>query len=369
MGLPRTIEEVDGPWLSDALGTQVGVTSVTPIATGYATAMYRLELDGHPSVVVKLPIGGQVRRLLDGIGAYVREVAFYAELAADVPVRVPKAYVAEMAPGSTDFVLVIEDLSGLEPADQLEGLTLEQAEAAVDALARFHAWSWEHERLDGLADRFPRLDGEMAAGIYGQFAQFLAMSWQHARELPVVDDAVKALGDRWGELLPRFVAELSAPRTIAHGELRADNLFLLPDGGLLMIDFQTVAQHAGIADIAYLLPQSLPVEVRRGNDERLVRRYVDGLAAAGVEDYDFERAWRQYRIALAFNLLLPGLAFMQYEASNDRGKQLIVEMLRRASDAIVANGALGALPVGVLGEREVEVLRGPRAGDEEPVVG
>jgi len=37
---------------------------------------------------------------------------------------------------------------------------------------------------------------------------------------------------------------------------------------------------------------------------------------------------------------MPGLAFMQYEATDDRGRQLLVEMLRRASDAIEANGAL-----------------------------
>lgn len=349
MGLPRTIEEVDGAWLSGALGKHVSVRSVAPLATGtaFSTVMYRLTLDGDgdapTSVVVKLPVGGEVRQLLDGIGAYVREVTFYAELAGDVPVRVPRSYVAEMDADSTDFILVIEDLSHLEPADQLKGLTLEQAEAAVDALARFHAWSWEHERLDRLADRFPRLDGEVAAGVYGQFAAFFAMSWKAARELPVVAEPVRALGDRFTDLLPTFIEELAAPRTIAHGELRADNLFLLPDGGLLMIDFQTVAQHAGIVDVAYLVSQSVPVDVRRGNDERLIRRYVERLAAAGAVDYDFDRAWRQYRVAVAFNLLLPGLAFMQYEATDDRGKQLLVEMLRRASDAIEANGAVDLL--------------------------
>jgi Ecdysteroid kinase-like family len=347
MAPPRTIDELDGPWLSAALGERVSIKSSTPISGGYSTAMYRLELEGQreapASVIVKLPVSGQVRQLLDGIGAYVREVTFYAELAGDVPVRVPEAYAAEMAPDSTDFVLVLEDLSALEPVDQLTGLTLEQAETAVDALARFHAWSWEHERLERLADRFPPLDSGVAGGVYGQFARFFGMSWQAARELPVVADDVKVFGDRWSELLPTFVSELSTPRTIAHGELRADNLFLLPDGGLLMIDFQTVAQQAGIVDVAYLVAQSLPVEVRRGNDEQLVRRYVDALAAAGIKDYDHQRAWSQYRVALAFNLLLPGLAFMQYENSDDRGKQLLVEMLRRTSDAIEATGALDLL--------------------------
>jgi Ecdysteroid kinase-like family len=347
MEIPRTIDELDDAWLSAALGQQVSIKSCSRIPVGYSTAMYRLEVEGPrdapASVVVKLPVDGPVRQLLDGIGAYVREVTFYSELAQDVPVRVPKSYVAELARDSTDFVLVLEDLSGLEPANQLKGLTLELAETAVVELAKFHAWSWNHERLQELADRFPPLDSEKAAAVYGKFAQFFAMSWQSARELSVVADEVKEFGDRWSELLTTFVAELSTPRTIAHGELRADNLFLLPDGGLLMIDFQTVAQQAGIVDVAYLVAQSLPVEVRRGNDERVVRRYVDTLATLGVPDYDYERAWRQYRVALAFNLMLPGLAFMQYENTDDYGKQLLVEMLRRTSDAIEATGALELL--------------------------
>jgi Ecdysteroid kinase-like family len=352
--LPRTIEAVDGAWLTaalrrsgliDAEGT-VSVGSAEPLTTGtaFSTIMYRLTLEGPTgtpdSAVVKLPVAGQVRQLLDGIGAYRREVTFYSELADHVPIRVPKPYIAEIAEGSTDFVLAIEDLSHLEPANQMQGLTLEQAQTAVDNLARFHAHFWESERLAQLADRFPPLDGEQADAIYAQFTQFFAMAWQSARELPVVADEVKRFGDRYGELLPFMVEQLATPRTIVHGELRAENLFLTRDGGLLMIDFQTVAQHAGVVDVAYLVAGSLTPDVRRGRDQELVRRYHAGLQDAGVTGYSFDRAWEQYRIALPFNLLLSGLAFMQYEVTDDKGKELLVEMLRRASDAIVANRSL-----------------------------
>jgi hypothetical protein len=356
--LPTTIEGITGPWLTDALrrsgvlngDAEVTVTSAEPltIGTAFATKMYRLVLDGPDgapaSLVLKLPVDSEIRGLLDGIGAYVREVTFYSELADQVPVRVPKPYVAELTEGSTDFVLAIEDLSGLEPADQLAGLTLEQAGTAVDNLARFHASSWESERLDELADRFPPLDSPMGRGVHEQFGQFVGMVWPTARELPVVADEVKEFGDRFPSLIPVFIERLAKPRTIVHGELRADNLFLTPDGGLLMIDFQTVAQEAGIVDVAYLLSQSLSPDVRQGRDEELVRRYQAGLERAGIEGYSADQAWEQYRVAVAFNLLLPVLAFSQYEQTDERGKQLLVEMLRRASDAIVANESLALLP-------------------------
>jgi len=356
--LPTTIEGITGPWLTEALrrsgelagDAEVKVTSAEPLALGtaFATKMYRLTLDGPDgvpgSLVLKLPTEGQVRDLLDGIGAYIREVTFYSEVAEELPVRVPKPYVTELADQGTDFVLAIEDLSDLDPADQLAGLTLEQAQTAVDNLARFHGWFWESERLEGLADRFPPMDSPKGRGINEQFGQFFAMVWAAAREAPVLAEEVKDFGDRFPTLVPFFIERLSEPRTLAHGELRADNLFLTPDGGLLMVDFQTVAQQAGIVDVAYLLSQSLSPEVRLGQDQGLVRRYQEGLVSAGVDGYPPDRAWEQYRIAAAFNLLMPVMAFSQYELTDDRGKQLLVEMLRRASDAIVANESLALLP-------------------------
>ena len=41
-------------------------------------------------------------------------------------------------------------------------------------------------------------------------------------------------------------------------------MFLGPDGELVMLDFQTVAQQAGIIDVAYLVAGSLVPDVRRG---------------------------------------------------------------------------------------------------------
>lgn len=359
--LPKEIEEVDGAWLGQALHEDgrirdpagVSVTAVKPVpgGTAWSTSMAILELDGPEgtpeSAVVKLPIEGELRQLLDGIGAYVREVTFYKRLAKSVPVRVPEPYVVRMEEDSTDFVLVMEDLSGLQTPDQITGLTLEEARAAVDALGAFHAWGWEHERLHDLEQEFPPLDGEKAAAIYGQFTKFFVATWQKVRDLPAVTNEARTIGDRFEDLMPFFVERLSTPRTLAHGELRADNFFLLGDGELLMVDFQSLAQQAGITDVAYLVSQSVDEEVRRGQDEALVRRYQETLAANGVSDYTFEQAWEQYQIAVAFMLMIPVLAFIQEEHSDDRGKTLMLEMLARACDTIVSVGSLDRLPSAV----------------------
>jgi hypothetical protein len=354
--LPTTVDGLDSEWLTGAMrrsGRLASTESVTLVnvepmtaGTAFSTMMYRLILDGPPgfppSAILKLPIHAPVRALLDGIGAYQRELTFYGQLAPALPVRVADAYVAELSSETTDFVLILEDLTELQPGDQMTGLTIAQAEGAVDYLAAFHGWAWENPRLEEFADRFPPLDGPVGSAVQEQFAQVFRATWPGARQY-LSGDAQK-IGDALPDLLPYFIAELSAPRTIAHGELRAENLFLSADGGILMIDFQTVAQEAGVVDLAYLISQSVPTRTRQGNDETLIRRYHDGLLAAGVGDYSFEQAWRQYRLAVAYNLILPGVAFMTFDSVDDRGRRLLIEMLRRSSAAINELGCRALIP-------------------------
>jgi thiamine kinase-like enzyme len=358
MGLPSKLEEIDGAWLSEALyeagrisepkGVTVKGTKGLTGGTAFSTTMSILELDGPAgtpaTAVIKLPIGDSpLRSLLDGIGAYRREITFYGELAHQFPVRVPEAYVVKMDEATSNFVLILEDLSHIDTPDQIVGLTLAQAEKAVDALAVFHAWSWEHERLDRLQDSIPPLDGPKAVAIYESFTSYFTLLWPQVRDLPMIADEVKTFGDRFSDYLPFFIEQLSTPRTIAHGELRADNMFVPREGDVIIVDFQAIAQQAGIVDLAYLISQSVDEDVRRGKDEDFVRRYQEKLTVEGVRDYPFEQAWEQYRIATAFMLLIPVLSFAA-EDVDDRARSLRTEMLHRANDTIMAIGALEALP-------------------------
>ena len=357
--LPNTIEALDSEWLTGALrrsGTISGDASVqiaekAPLTAGtaFATHMYRLRLDGPDgcpeTAILKLPVTGEIREFIDGVGAYAREVTFYRELAADVPLRVPTPYVAEMSTETTDFVLLLEDLSDLDPVDQITGLPLEQAGAALDDLARFHAWSWGDERLDRLAGSFPPLDGPVGRGASEMFVKFYSAAWPGARQAlgnGIAPD-IAELGERLPSLLPQLIDRLGSPRTITHGELRADNLFISPDGQLTMIDFQTVGQQAGMIDVSYLLSQSLATSVRRENEESLVRRYWQGLGAAGVSGYGWDDAWMQYRVGIAYNLLWAVMAHGQSARIDDRGRQLVTKMLERACTAMADNDSPGAV--------------------------
>lgn len=353
---PNTIAELDDTWLSGALRRSarlgphetVTILKAAPLSKGtaFTTKMYRLTLEGPDTIpataVLKLPVGGAVRQLLDGIGGYVREVSFYAELAHDVPLRVPDCYLAEMAEDSTDFVLLIEDLSDTAQADQIHGLTLAQAETAIDDLARFHTWASSEGRPERYAAQFPAIDSPRGRSVNEQFAQFFAATWPGVLETTgdTIPTEIHALGERFPTLTEFFTTELAQPRTIIHGELRADNMFLPADGGMLMVDFQTTGQATGMQDVAYLVSQSLATDIRQGHDEALAHRYWEGLRDAGFTDYTWDSAWRHYRVGVLFNLIYPGMAFQQYPLTDDRGKDLLLHMLHRSIAAILDNNCL-----------------------------
>ena len=122
------------------------------------------------------------------------------------------------------------------------------------------------------------------------------------------DGASTAIGQRWrfpprwrsmpsGSLnsRPKALAALTVRPMLLHGDIRADNMFFDGDS-LKIVDFQFASRGAGAADVAYLISQGLPTEVRRGHDEQLVREYLARLADDGVVDYSFDEAWQHYRL-------------------------------------------------------------------------
>ena len=116
---------------------------------------------------------------------------------------------------------------------------------------------------------------------------------------------------------------------LLHGDIRADNMFF--DGDRLkVVDFQFASRGAGAADVAYLVSQGLPTEVRRGHDEVLVREYLERLAAHGVTDYSFDEAWRHYRFAVAYLMVLPVITLNGWDAMPERSRALCLTLTERA---------------------------------------
>jgi len=294
--VPLDVADVTAEWLSSVLdrpiaGAEVvarhsGTTGRTRVALTYA------DRDQEPSsVFVKLaPFEERQRRFVDTVGLGVAEARFYREVAATVPVRVPEVFHAEVDDGG-GYVMVLEDLeaAGCRFPSPRDDDIAEVTGRIVDELATLHARFWEGPALDG-ALAFVQDGYRLAFGGGGPFIQRAIDRF--ADEMP---PAFRRLGELYVAETPR-IAELydAGPRTLAHGDPHLGNLFV--DGDRPgFYDWGMVMRRSGMWDVAYVLCNGLPAEVRRANERSWIDRYLAGLAASGVT-LDPDTAWQQYRL-------------------------------------------------------------------------
>ncbi len=62
----------------------------------------------------------------------------------------------------------------------------------------------------------------------------------------------------------------------------------------------------------------------------LVREYLDLLAEHGVTDYSFDEAWRHYRFAVAYFVVLPAMPLLGWDSLPERSRQLCMRLVERA---------------------------------------
>jgi aminoglycoside phosphotransferase (APT) family kinase protein len=342
--VPLGIEGVTASWLTDALGATVTGVRAERIAqdSGFSSLLYRLHLsgDGVPSTLIaKLPAESEARGAMDLLGGYRRELAFYRDVAGRAPMATPRVYTARILDGTADFVLLLEDLASWENADHLVGLSMDRARLCIDTLAGLHAWSTGGSSALALQS-FPSIDAPVTRDL---LVSAFAPGWQvyRAQSNTAVPSAIAAFAERFAEGAAEALTALADRPMLLHGDIRADNLFFEGDH-LKVVDFQFASVGAGAADLAYLVSQGLPTEVRRGSDEALVREYLERLSAHGVDDYSFDEAWRHYCLATAYLMVLPVITLNGWDALPERSRALCLTLTDRAVATIDEIDALEA---------------------------
>lgn len=341
--VPRGVDELSPRWLSDRLGTTVAGVRVERIAqdTGFSSLLYRLHLTAGDEVpatlIAKLPAQSEARGAMELLGGYRRELAYYRHVAGRAPMATPQVFVAEMAENSVDFVLLLEDLRHWENADHLAGLEMDRARLCIEALAGLHGWSSAVTNKPAL-QYFPNIDTPLARDL---LLPAFAPGWQIYRDhcTRSVPAGLARFAETFAERAAAALPVLTERDMLLHGDIRADNLFF--DGDRLkVVDFQFAGRGAGAADIAYLVTQGLPIRAREGHDQALVRHYLDHLAGHGVTDYSFDDAWRHYRFAAVYLMVLPVITLNGWDTLPPRSRQLCLTLTDRAVAAIDEIGAL-----------------------------
>ncbi|MEM8902460.1 MAG: phosphotransferase [Actinomycetota bacterium] len=359
MAVPLTPDEITPEWLAEALpadllggGTVTGVElSDIGEGTGIFGEIVRASLtvdggSGPPSVVVKMactePANLEVAKVL---GIYDRELAMFEHVLPDAPLRTPACHFAHRADDGR-FVLVLEDLSAeFEVGDQVVGATIEQAEAAIDAIAPLHARWWEHPDLASL-EWLPSGDAPAyraaVPGIYQAGLPVLEAEWTD-RVSPEAVDVARRLAPGFEELLLRAS---QGPHTLIHTDTRLDNIFFARDGSgdVAFIDFQLALRGRGVADLVYLLGNSVPTGIAREHWERLLRGWLDRIADLGVAGYGFDEAVSHYRQSALYYLSGAMSLIGTFDSGNERGAAMTEAYTTRSLQHVVDIGAAAELP-------------------------
>jgi len=354
LGLISNESQITPQWVEGLLkgsGDLEGQNSVTSVSTQRigegvgilsilqrVTPTYAQQTNAPKSFVVKYPTDDLTQRFTaDALALYIRELKFYAECAEKAPFKTAKCYGQAIAGDNTDFTIAMEDISHYRAMNQLDGVGLDDAKTLLNVLADFHASWWASPDFDSMAAYFQPLNNPTYNAV-------LPMLWQagwpivEQHGMDVVPESVARIGGIWAEKVPWMLSNLMSPTTMCHGDFRADNLMF--DGAQpVAIDFQLIGTGSGIYDVGYFISQSITSAVRSGHDRELVNGYLDRLESHGIS-VDRDEMWRQYLVSICFCVTYGVTTFQGYADQNERGQQLIKEMLGRSLRAVADNNAL-----------------------------
>ena len=334
---PSSPEALTNEWLSEALGLPVHSHQVERFGegTGVIGLVTRVHLDadgGPATLIAKFPSPAPDNRAVAATyDMYGREVRFYQDIAARLPMRTAECYFAAHDPESQDFVLLLEDLSDYRIGDQVAGCTLSEAQAVVEAIAHLHAATWTGADYPGLQSHASDMQ---RGGMVGGFQ----LGWPVVLEqfADLVPTSARIAGDRMPDAVGRLLDEMcSDPVCLSHADVRLDNIFFGADGEVVLVDWQSACTSAPEQDLAYFLTQSVPRDVLSQDD--LVGRYHQTLsahlAARGVA-YPIEQCRERYRLCALYLLCYAVVIAGTLDMGNERGQQLARTLLGNSLAAL-----------------------------------
>ena len=351
----RTPGDVSPAWLTAVLHdrslldptARVVAVAAAPVGTGQMADTVRFTLDyapagaGPATVIGKFTSPDEQSHSTGKImRAYEVEVRFYAEIAPRVASRLPRVLFAAIDPDEAWFTLLLEDVVGAVPGDEIAGCDAEVALAALGQLAGLHGPCWEApdlEKCSWVHRSTPEADAFTASIVTGVMPGFLDRYGDH-----LAVEHVKVVE----AFLPRVAAWMGrppGPRTVVHADFRLDNMLFTPDDPApVVVDYQTITWGSCAYDAAYFVGGCLEPEIRRAHADDLLAGYHVALSAQGVVGYSLGDLLDDYRIE-CFGGLMMAVAASMLVKRTERGDRMFLTSTRRHAQQIIDIDAMDAL--------------------------
>ena len=311
--IPEDLDQLTADWLTGALRQCDALTGIRVVSfrseilgdRGITGQVARLKLVTEPkdgnapeTIIIKLSsMDPSKKTIVHAMRMYEREVYFYKQIAPTINVRIPQCYYADINIETGSHVLLLEDIAPARNGNRFTGCSIDEAECAIREIAFFHVSWWEKSQLSALAWLDARERSQKPQGT-------AVRNW-------------KPFLEKMGRILPEAAQEAGAflvtkrslvhehlqqpPLTLVHGDFQPDNFFFAtPEGGFpfAVIDWQQISLRRGIYDVAGLLCKNLSIDARRAAEQKLLHLYHIILLENGIQNYDYEQLWYDYRISV-----------------------------------------------------------------------
>ena len=349
--IPGSAEEIDAAWLTEAMGEfhpgvrVAGVEILERTEVTNSHALLKLDYDepaGAPSTLFckLLPCDPARRPAIAQTGMGPLESRFYARLAPQIAMRVPRVHAARHQRETGGFALLLEELaaSGCTVSDGTHSVSPDAAARALEDLAGLHL------RFENPARRAAEAGWVPEPGPPSDYGtQRLRFALDRRRER--ISDCFAELAELYienNQALHALWHDGPGPRTVVHGDAHIGNLF--DDAGRTgFLDWGIICASTPLRDVSYFLCMALSVEDRRARERELLRHYLEVRAAGGGADIPFEQAWTAHRLQAAY--LVPACCQVVTfpEDATPRRRVFAAAFLTRAEAALEDLEVRGAL--------------------------
>jgi len=315
--LPVSPDGVTAAWLTAALrqrrpGIAVRSCEIVDVMTGTSTKI-RVRLTcsgpGAAEMPATLIVKGGFEQHSRNMGPmYANEARFYADVQPNMPMPSPHCYFAASDPSSHQSIVIMEDLRrpGVEFCDPLRPQGFEQVARRMDAMARYHAATWQSPEF-APGGRWADIGSRFETWGLEFMGRFLVPAvWDSYMAAPRGAAASVLWHDR--EWMQRALQEIGRiqfeqPRCLIHGDTHLGNLYILEDGAPGFFDAQ-VARTAWHHEVSYHIVCALDPADRAAWEGALLERYLGGLRAHGIDAPPYEAAWLDYRRSIVWGLFI-----------------------------------------------------------------
>ena len=339
--IPASLQHIDVTWLGTVLPqapSSVAVVDAHHGTTGRGLLRlgYSPGTCGPETLFVKLPPPDpRQREFVASTQMGRKESLFYARLAAELPIRVPRCYFADADESGYHYIMLLEDLnaSGCEFRNATTAYSQDYVNAVLDAFADLHGAYLDSPRFERdlswieppMAHAMGPLLVEKAVSRYGAE---LPTTFTDAGELYLQNHA--AIHALWREGLP----------TLCHGDVHDGNLFrdAMQPG---FLDWAVINRTSGMRDVAYFMVGSVKPDDRVTGQDALLRRYHHRLSERADRAPSMADLVEQYR----WHALYTWVAAATTVAMGDQWQPVdyVLRSLRRVHRALDDLDSLAAI--------------------------